>query len=133
MNPEIPTTPEVKRGPGRPRKEIQTTTPEPAVKTDEEELKELDMIPQTSIGIPAPESKPPVASSVPAPKLPEPVQKPPATASPARGLGDLYATLDAAPVEWLPSLLARIVKRGLKAKAWSSVENLILSVKGFSK
>lgn len=48
-------------------------------------------------------------------------------------IGDLYAALDAAPVEWLPSLLARMVKRSLKSGAWTSVENLILSVNGFAK
>lgn len=48
-------------------------------------------------------------------------------------LRQLYKSLDAAPVEWLPSILSKVVRRALKAGLWSSVENLVLSVKGFSK
>lgn len=52
---------------------------------------------------------------------------------PTQSLGDLYTAIDAAPPEWLPSLLAKVVKTSLKSGAWSDVENLILSVRGFLK
>ena len=65
-------------------------------------------------------------------KPPDAIQAPPKAESQPR-LGDLYAAIDAAPVEWLPSILSKVVRRALKAGLWSSVENLVLSVKGFSK
>ncbi len=57
----------------------------------------------------------------------------PKPAHPTQSLADLYAAIDAAPAEWLPSILSKVVKKSLKAGAWSDVEYLILSVRGFSK
>jgi len=52
---------------------------------------------------------------------------------PTQSLGDIYAAIDSAPAEWLPSLLAKVIKTSLKSGAWSDVENLISSVRGFAK
>jgi hypothetical protein len=88
-----------------------------------------------AIGIPAPEATPPVPMKLAtvANLTPAPTGPIPAPTHPAQSLGDLYSAIDSAPVEWLPSLLARVVKRSLKSGAWGGVENLILSVRGFSK
>ncbi len=52
---------------------------------------------------------------------------------PAPTLGELCVMIDAAPNNWLPTVLSKIVKRSLKEKLWSDSEQLILSVRGFSK
>lgn len=95
---------EVKRGPGRPRKQVpQPIEPKPGepVIGHYSNLENLDPVPKTPIQV--------------------------------IRLGDVYSMIDVAPVEWLPSILAKLVKRGIKEGVWSSVENLILSVRGFSK
>ncbi len=105
MNPE---THEIKRGPGRPRKEqsepaIVELPPPPVVVLSLGELAASEIKPAAEI------------------------------THPTQSLGDLYSAIDSAPREWLPSLLAKIVKTSLKSGAWSDAENLILSVRGFSK
>ena len=57
----------------------------------------------------------------------------PIATHPVQSLGDLYAAIDSAPAEWLPSILSKVVKKSLKSGAWSNVDNLILSVRGFTK
>lgn len=101
----------VKRGPGRPRKQA---------------LQPIDVIPgEPVLGH---YSNLDNLNPVPAnPEMPQPLVQRKQT------LGDLYAAIDAAPKEWLPSLLAKVVKTSLKSGAWSDVENLVLSVRGFSK
>ncbi len=108
-------THEIKRGPGRPRKDKPETEPPLPDDGDSPE-------PPPSV---APETKFVIteAGKKYVSELTHPTQS----------LGDLYAAIDSAPKEWLPSLLAKIVKTSLKSGAWSDVENLILSVRGFSK
>ncbi len=114
MNPtEIETT-EVKRGLGRPRKINPETTP-PELK------KILPGFNETGLGQVV--LDPPQIT----------IENCRPNEHPKQSLGDLYSAIDAAPVEWMPSLLAKVVRRSLKSGAWSSVEHLILSVRGFSK
>lgn len=85
MNPETLNTSEVKRGPGRPRKETPQQT-EPALPSDGT----------------FPEPPPTVI-----------IDKTTAT-QPPHGLGYLYSAIDAAPKEWLPSLLAKVMGRSMR-------------------
>jgi hypothetical protein len=101
------------------------TTEKPKLElSDAAELKELNKPPTPPVCTPG---------SPPAPQSPPVTSVTATTGEPPPNLGQIYAAIDAAPPEWLPSLLAKVVKRSLKSGAWSSVENLILSVRGFSK
>lgn len=47
-------------------------------------------------------------------------------------LRELYDGIAAAPPEWIPSLLARVIGQGMKAGVWGGTENLIVSVKSIA-
>lgn len=112
MNPtETETLPvATKRRPGRPRKNPIPIEPKPdeAVIGHHSNMENLNPVPES-------------------PDSPQPMVQRKQT------LGDLYSAIDDAPDEWFPSLLAKVVRRSLKKGVWSSVENLILSVRGFTK
>lgn len=116
MNPEIPQPTEIKRGPGRPRKETQQPS---------EFEKATGLLMPSGFEIDRSQPQPDLSKQA--------VKFEAVFMHPAQSLGDLYTAIEAAPPEWLPSLLAKVVKTSLKSGAWSDVENLILSVRGFAK
>lgn len=124
--PETQTQPlEVKRGPGRPKKQPTAVIPEPS----------------TEIVLPEPaptvldsgfdeqpsESTPPaeVAATI----------EPTAAETEVRmqqvsiTLGEIYASIDAAKPEWLNSILAKLITKGLRDGAWSNADDMLLYAK----